>query len=172
MGFFAPILGIAGGGGGGFIGAISTISKIAGTISKVMGSKGGAESQANMYAYNQRVAEQNAAQIRRASLAEQSARRDEMRRFLSKRQAKYAAAGVTMAGSPLETQLETIAIYEEDIGNLTWEYDIEAQRQQSRANIEGWKAEDARRGGKIGVGQALISGVGAMAKMGLRSQLS
>ncbi len=76
-----------------------------------------------------------------------------------------------MAGSPLETQLETIAIYEEDIGNLTWEYDIQARRQTSRAGIEGFKAEQARRAGKIGVGQALISGIGDIAKMGLSSQL-
>ncbi len=174
MGFFAPIVGLLGGGagagaGGGFL---STVIKIGSVISKVAGISGGAESQASMYEYNRQVAERNAAQIRRASLAEQSSRRDEMRRFLSTRQAKYAAAGVTMAGSPLETQLETIQIYEDDISNLTWEYDIAAQRQESQGAIEQFKADQARRGGRIGIGQALVSGIGDIAKMSLSSQLA
>ncbi len=165
MGFFAPIIGLV----TKVAPMIGMVSKVAGMISG--GGGGGDSGAAAMARYNQQVAMRDAAQVRRASLAEQSARRDEMRRHLSERRAKYAKAGVTMAGSPLETQLETIEIYEEDIANLTWEYDIQARRATSRAGIESFKAKRAERAGKIGVGQHLISTIGDIAKMGLSGQL-
>jgi len=151
---------------------VSTIAKVAGVISKIGAAKRAADTQASIYEYNRQVALQEAAQKRRAILFEQAARRDEMRRFLSKRRAQYAKAGVLMEGTPLETQLEVIEIYEKDIANVTWDLELGIRRDVSQAGIERYKASAAKRAGKIGVGEAIIGGIGGLTKMGIESQLN
>lgn len=143
----------------------------AGSGMQARGERQRAKSQAAMYEYNAGVQRREAAQIRRANLDEQRVRRDEMRRTLKQRRVLYAKASVTMAGSPMETQLQTAQELAEDIARLTETYDIEAQRAMSQAGLDVYRAKAAKKAGRLGVRTTLFGGISDIAKLGLKYEL-
>lgn len=68
-----------------------------------------AQSQASAARYNAKVAEQNAEAARRQAAADAERQQRQNQRELAKRRTAYAAAGVTLEGSPLDL-LEDAAI--------------------------------------------------------------
>jgi uncharacterized sporulation protein YeaH/YhbH (DUF444 family) len=156
---------------GGTLAGAAVGSMVEGTAYQVRAARQAAKTQEAMYEYNAKVRQQEAAQIRRASLEEQHIRRDDMRRLLAKRRALYAKGGVTMAGSPMEAQLDVVSEFTEDISRMSLAYDIEAKRQLSGAGLETYKAKAAKRAGRLAVGTALFGGLSDIATLGLRYQL-
>ena len=97
---------------------------------------------------------------RKVSLQEQRVRRETARDIIETRRAGIAKAGVTMEGTPFETQLRTAEILTEEIGKIERAFELQALGLEIEADIDIFKAKETRRAGRIGAGSALIGGAG------------
>jgi hypothetical protein len=131
-----------------------------------------AKTQEKLYEYNAEVSRKDAAQIRTASLEEQQIQREKMRRHLAEQRAQIAKSGVTYSDSALEAQLRTAEIYAEEIGMMAYSSEIEAGRYESGAYVSRYKASEAQRAGRIGVGTALVGGAASMATLSMEYKLN
>jgi hypothetical protein len=112
---------------------------------------------ASVYEYNAKVAEQNAAiALERGKAAAEAARR-RARRFTGEQRGKYAASGVTFAGSPLEVMIDDAAEMELDALDQEYNAKIEALNAKSQAGLSLMRAQSARKSSYVSAGATLLS---------------
>jgi hypothetical protein len=84
-------------------------------------------------------------------IAEQTASDEEKRHraILGTQEARYAASGVTMEGSPLLVQMESLRESEEQLRRIREGGEYESLAYTERAGAAGERAQEARRSGYI-----------------------
>jgi hypothetical protein len=138
-------------------GVVGAASTVAGTIGQVMTQKAGgenarseAQTQASVFAYNQRIAEMNAEQARTAAAIQEQQYRKKAEAVMATNRAAYAKAGVTMEGSPLMVAEENAAQAEFDALNLRYQGELAAWNNLNQANFYGLYGQSALRAGEVG----------------------
>jgi hypothetical protein len=92
-----------------------------------------------------------------AALAEQQSRR-ESERLLSTQRARYAAAGVTLEGSPLLVQVDSAKQAELEALTIRYGGNVEATANRNKAAFQRSNASAYRAAGLINAGQTLLAG--------------
>ena len=122
---------------------------------------GRAESKAE----SQRAAQEDRAAERARKIAAQKAE-DERKRhkaILGTQEARYAASGVTMEGSPLLVQMESLRESEEQLKRIREGGEVEYMTHKELAQAAGRRAGEATRSGYV---TALGQGAGGTYKIG------
>ena len=125
------------------------------------------------------IAEANAEQFKReakqrefAGAERQKQILEERRRILARNRAKFGKAGVTMEGSPLLVQQEVAKNITQDAVMANYNTQIGVAESKFQAGISLAKASAARTAGQLQVGQALFSGAGQIAGIGIQAELA
>lgn len=142
----------------------SMVATVGGTAINIASARSEAASTAALARQEFAVLRNEAVQRRRMSAEEQHIMREDMQRTLKTQRALYAKSGVTMSGSPMQVQLQTVETMAEDIGMLAYIRETEARKLESGAGFSMMEAGAAQRLGKLRVGQTLFSGAGQLAR--------
>lgn len=142
---------------------VAVVAAVASTAIATATSVVQADAQASAARYNAKVAEQNAEAARRQAEADAERQARQNRRGLAKRRTAYAAAGVTLNGSPLdlledaaiEGQMDVLGIRQRGLEQAR-QYAISAEKSRNAASA-------AITLGALGASQQLASGVGSVA---------
>jgi hypothetical protein len=145
-----------------FAAALPYISAGVGVVGSVMQGQAQQE-QANETAkileYNASVSREDAKAARiAASEAEKKLARQEAL-TVGKMKSFGAKSGFTTAGTPLAMMADTVAEYAKDRLTTLWTGEIEAERNESQANIYGMSARAQRKAGQNAMTNSLLSGV-------------
>ena len=154
-----------------------TIAVVAGAGISAYSSYQQGVSQQNMANYNARIASQNAAlTVEQMDISQrekgitQARQRRETEKVLSSQRAKFAKAGVEMAGTPLMVAADTM--YESDLDSLAIQYSSTVEQGQllakeaglrQEASLQKMSGKAARDAGYLGAGSSLLSGIGTAA---------
>ena len=154
----------------GFVEAMTAIS----AVGSMLGSAASARQQADHSAANARysaaVARNNATIARQQADFEEGSGREQARRALSARQARFAASGVaTGTGSPLDVLGDTAADAEIDALAVRYGGRVQANRFETQRRGDLMAAGQARERGRLRVGTALLTGSADLAGSVARS---
>lgn len=140
-----------------------------------------AQETANTAAYNAALAEQDALQVEMDARENIVRKRAENKRYQGAQRARFAKAGVTEEGSPLEVMAETAALLEMDAQEINRQASINAARIRSggaetlrqgkfasnqykaQAGLDRTYGAAASQASKIGAASTLLSGAGKIA---------
>lgn len=104
----------------------------------------GLKDQAKAAEYNRQVAELGARNVEKAGEYEVDKQRQAGRKLLGAQKAGFGAAGVEMAGTPLEVMASTAADLEMEAIATRYNYAVDAARYRSQAGFFGFEAERQR----------------------------
>ena len=155
------------------MGAFMIFSMVATMASAAMSAKAqmqtAKQQQANLE-YNAKVQEQAAQEETAQRAIEATEERNQSRRRLASMEARYAKAGLLMAGTPelmMQTQAETD---EFNILSKDRASNIRTQNLMTDAEMMRMQGEDARSAGKTGAFTTLLGGAASTASMGYNYQ--
>ena len=114
--------------------------------------------------YNADVAEANAVAIKNQNEANEKAHREQIKKILSTQRALYGRSGVTMEGSPLLVQMDTVEQGELDALAIRYGGDVAAAKERSMANLYKMQGQQASTMGAINAGTTLLSGASSAYK--------
>lgn len=119
---------------------------------------GGAFASRRAANFQAEVARQNARAEVQGAAAEEVRLRREQRRRIGATRAAFGAAGVTLAGTPLEVLAEQALVAEEDALLVQFGGRVAAREQRSRASIFAAEGRQEFRGGLFQAGATLLGG--------------
>ncbi len=132
---------------------------------------GGAFAQRRVANFQAEVARQNARAEVQASAAEETRLRREQRRRIGATRAAFGAAGVTLAGTPLEVLSEQALIAEEDALLVRFGGQVRAREERARGALFAAAGQQAFVGGLFEAGATLLGGFESGAfRLGRRSR--
>ena len=140
------------------------IATIAAAVVSAAGTVYSADAQRKTANYNADVAEQNAIAIKKQNEVNEKAHRDQIRKILSTQRAMYGQSGVTMEGSPLLVQMDTVEQGELDALAIRYGGDVAAAKERSMANLYRMQGQQASTMGAINAGTTLLSGASSAYK--------
>lgn len=131
-----------------------------GSAVSAVGSIAQGNAAANADAYNAAVQRQQAQEAKDAAAAEsQDYTRDNMRKVASAEAAR-GATGVTMTGSPLLVDEDTVREVALGASRIGYQGALQANRYSSAADLSQMRESSDRTAGYIGAGSSLLSGLG------------
>jgi Flp pilus assembly protein TadB len=123
-----------------------------------------AEQQKKSAKYNQRVAENQAAQAKEQGKLAAESERDRQRRLLATQHVRQAASGVlTTEGSPLVVQADSVRQGQRDLQLIEYGTDVRATGWSAEAELQRGQASWYRKAGAINAGVSLLGGVSSAA---------
>jgi len=134
-----------------------------------------AQAQAQADRYNAQMSEQQAAYYRQKAKFEEGRFRRQSLRDLGKMRASYAAAGVELAGSPLDVLEEDAAIAEMDALLIRHDAEVKGTSLQNSARLDRYSADSAiAQGNRAARSARILGGVQAAGYLGrgLTSELT
>lgn len=112
--------------------------------------------------YNAKVAENAALQAEMDSRENIRRKRDDNRRMLAMQRGRYAKAGVTEAGTPLEVMAETAGLLELDALEMGRQSRIEANRLRSQAGYDRAMGKAGAQAAYLSAGATLLNSSASM----------
>lgn len=137
---------------------LTTALAIAGTVASAAGSIYQGQQQAAASEFNASVARQNAQISQQRADAEADRHRRQIARLMGAQSTAFAASGVTGAGSPVEVLADTAAEGALDERLIRYGGALDARAFETEARMEEFQARQARIGGFVGAGTALLTG--------------
>lgn len=142
------------------------VMTIVGTGMSVYGQYQQGKQQRELYEHRAKVAEKDAAAVKRAAKHEAREKGKEGKRFRARQKALFAKSGVKLAGTPLLVMKETADIFEQDAFFIQEGGMTEAQRLRSGAGMERLMGASAYSAGLWGAGSTALTGAGRMGMYG------
>lgn len=131
---------------------------IVGGVVSAIGAIQAANAQAAAANYNAKVQERNRLAILAQGDAEASSKIRENRRINSRIRSQYGAAGIDLAGSPLDV-IEDTAIEEElDVSRIRYAAEVEAVGKRDQANLYRMEAKAAKTAGMFSAVGNILGG--------------
>lgn len=152
-----PPVGSAGGSFKGFMNVITGITDVVGGVIQSRAQTNQATLQAQAFQYNAAVLQQRAALARQSAQLDIERQRRRARRFTGEQRAAFAAAGVKLAGSPLEVITADAAELLLDQEITRFNAESQAVSLEADANNSLMQAQIARSTGFIKSGTTLLS---------------
>ena len=137
--------------------SFTTVLTAVGTGLQIFGQLSQAKTQSQIYQYNAAVSRQKAQLASQAGELRKEQLRRDRRRFTAKQVAAYAAAGVTLSGSPLQVLADTATEYEMDILIEDYNTRLDILNATSNAELDMIRSDIATRTGYINAGTTLLT---------------
>ncbi len=119
-----------------------------------------------MYKYNAAVAENEALQQERLGVIEQDELLDQRRKQLATITTLYGKSGVMMAGSPVDTTMETSKVMTLDASLVRWNHKVKSTQFKNQAQLDRYSGKQAFKAGQIGAWSSILGGGSQIASFG------
>jgi hypothetical protein len=139
-------------------GTIAVVALAAGTGLQAYSSYEQGKSREAIFKYNEQVKRNEARQQEYLTARKRANIEKEGRRLRASQMAAYAKSGVQFTGTPIEVMAESAAAFKEDELMAQYEGDAVRRNLLQEADISEYRADSARRAGRLGVGESLFSG--------------
>lgn len=137
---------------------MAAVLSVVGAVVGAIGQIAAANAQARAAEYNQQVAERNKLAILAQTDEEAADQARENRRNLGTIRAAYGAAGIDLAGSPLDVIQDTAIEGATDVARVQYEGKLRAIDQQDKATLAGMEAKADRTAGMFSAVGTLFGG--------------
>jgi hypothetical protein len=139
--------------------AIPTWVTVAASVVSAIGSISRANSQAKMMERNASIADQNAALFTQQAAEEERRKRVQLNALLGHNRTAVAKSGVTMSGTPLLVEEDTVMQGELDALTIRYNGELKANNQRYQASMGRYQAEETRSQGYMSAAGSILGGV-------------
>ena len=160
----APVPMISGGTGvetGVLLGYIGTAAAVVGTGVATYSAYAQGQATEEAQKFSAKQAERQAAAAKEAAAVEAENRAEQFRRIQGTQRARVGGMGVTTEGSPLLAMMDTAEQAALDVARIRYGGELQAGELQTEATLRRFMGRQARRGGTLGAGATLLTGLGS-----------